>query len=495
MSATGTALLTIAENTPDVISVKGGEAVVSDITHDSRQVREGTLFVAIAGEHFDGHDFIPSARDMGATALLVERPIPGSIPQIVVRDSRAAMAWAARAVFGSPDASMRVAGVTGTNGKTTVTYMVESILRASNTSVGVIGTLGARVNGVPIPTSRTTPEASDLQRLLGTMRDTGVEMVMMEVSSHAIALHRSDAISFAVVGFTNLSRDHLDFHGDMESYFEVKRRLFRSQVADTSVVNIDDPWGSRLVSGLRMPVTTVSTATSADISASDLVGSPDGTSFDVQTPIGGTLVRLPLAGGFNVSNALVAIGIAIDVGVGLEAVAEGLSQLNPIAGRMEIIRHTGPFTAIVDYAHTPDAIQAVLQAVGGMAPARVISVIGAGGERDEDKRSLMGGAAARSSSVVIITTDNPRSEDPASIAAEVRRGALLQGGAEVMTVLDRSAAICRAIEIAQKGDIVMVLGKGHEQGQDVGTEILPFDDRQATITALADAGWETAWKR
>lgn len=410
------------------------------------------------------------------------------------------MAWAARAVFGAPDASMRVAGVTGTNGKTTVTHMVESILLAANAPVGVVGTLGARISGAPFPTGRTTPEASDLQRLLAAMRDQGVQTVMMEVSSHAIALHRSDAITFTVVGFTNLSRDHLDFHGDMETYFSVKASLFRREIAAAAVVNIDDPWGARLASGLDMPLTTVSIGTGADISASNLAGSPDGTSFVVHTRIGETAVRLPLAGGFNVSNALVAFGIAIDVGIGLEAIAEGLSRLEPIAGRMEVIRHSGPFTVIIDYAHTPDAIQAVLQAAipmtqtrvtqGGGMQGRVISVIGAGGDRDMDKRSLMGGAAAQSSDVVVVTTDNPRTEDPVSIAAEVRRGALTQGGADVETVIDRSEAIHRAIEIARSGDIVLVLGKGHEQGQDIGTEILPFDDYREAVAALTAVGWE-----
>lgn len=485
-------LAKVAEQVPGVRAVIGGDVVVSDVTHDSRQVRPGALFVAIVGERFDGHAFIQPACDSGASALLVEHEQPGATPQMVVRDSRAAMAWAARAVFGNPDTSMRVAGVTGTNGKTTVTYMVESILHASGTPAGVIGTLGARIDGTPIPTSRTTPEASDLQRILGTMRDQDVKTVMMEVSSHAIALHRSDAIHFAAVGFTNLSRDHLDFHGDMESYFGVKRRLFRFEIADTAVVNVDDPWGSRLASDLTMPLTTVSIAGNADIIASNLVGSSEGTSFTVHTSIGETAVRLPLAGGFNVSNALVAVGIALDVGVGLEAVAVGLGRLKPITGRMEIIRHRGPFTVVVDYAHTPDAIDAVLLAARPLAPGRVISVIGAGGDRDEEKRSLMGGAAARSSDVMIITTDNPRSEDPASIAQEVRRGADIRGGADVVMVIDRSAAIRRAIEIAAEGDIVLILGKGHEQGQDIGDRVLPFDDRAQAREALSAVGWDPA---
>ncbi len=489
MPSHGISLDDVASQTLDVIDVAGGHVTVSEITHDSRQVRPGTLFVALRGEQFDGHQFIDEARVLGASAILVEQEEPGAGPQIVVVDSRRAMAWAARAIFAEPDASLWIAGVTGTNGKTTVAHMVEAVFHAAQIPVGLVGTLGARIDGVPISTARTTPEATDLQRILATMRDQGVQAVMMEVSSHAIALHRSDAISFKTVAFTNLSRDHLDFHGDMETYFGVKARLFREEIADTAIVNIGDSWGLRLATRLEMPLVTVSAEGTADIQATKIVLSSEGTAFNVTTPVGETVIRLPLAGRFNVSNALVALGIALEAQVSLEVAGDGLSRLEPIAGRMEIIKHTGPFTVVVDYAHTSDAIGVVLQAARQMTRGRVVSVLGAGGERDKEKRSLMGGAAARSSDVMIVTTDNPRSEDPALIATEVSRGAEIQGGASVTTILDRSDAIRAAIEIAEDGDIVLILGKGHEQGQDIGTEILPFDDKQEALAALAGVGW------
>jgi len=485
----GVTLRQVAKKVPGFIAVVGGDVSVSDITHDSRQVRPGTLFVAIPGELHDGHDFIDGAIERGAPAVLVEQRQPKSIPHIVVENSRLAMSWAARAVFGEPDSALVVAAVTGTNGKTTVTHMLESILDASGIRVGIIGTLGARIDGSPITIARTTPEATDLQRILATMRDSQVHTVVMEVSSHAIELHRSDAIAFAVVGFTNLSRDHLDFHGDLETYFDVKQRLFAPGVADAAVVNTDDPWGERLKSSSRISMITVSLAAAADITADGLEGTAEGTSFTVHTPEGSAAVVLPLLGVFNVSNALVAIGMAIELGVDLAAIIEGLEGLEPIAGRMEVIPHDGPFTVVVDYAHTPDAIAVVLDSVRSAVPGRLIALVGAGGDRDRDKRSIMGAAAARLSDLTIITTDNPRSEDPVAIADEVRRGAEDQPGATIEMVIDRREAIRHAVRAARKGDMVLVLGKGHEQGQDVGAEVLPFDDRAEVRDALYAAGW------
>lgn len=485
----GIPLSTIAGQVPGLIRVAGEDVLVSDITHDSRQVVADSLFVAVTGEMLDGHDFVESACERGATAFLVEREQTGTMPQIVVRDSREAMPWAARSVFGEPDTSLRLAGVTGTNGKTTVAYMIESMLRVAQIPAGVVGTLGARVDGTPLPLTRTTPEATDLQRLLASMRDGAVETVIMEVSSHALELHRVDAVHFDVVGFTNLSHDHLDFHGDMESYFAVKAGLFRSAVARTAVVNLDDPWGRRLVDNLDMALLTVSVEGDAEITASQVVSTVGGTSFTVKTPTGEAAVELPLAGGFNVSNALVAVGMATELGIDLRDIAEGLDRLEPIPGRMEMVAHRGPFTIVVDYAHTPDALEVVLRSAGQMARGRVIVVFGAGGDRDREKRFVMGSVAAQFSDIAIVTTDNPRSEDPVTIAIEVRRGADDEGGAEIETVIDRRQAIRRAIDLAAQGDLVLILGKGHEQGQDIGSEVLPFDDRHEVTEALVAAGW------
>jgi UDP-N-acetylmuramoyl-L-alanyl-D-glutamate--2,6-diaminopimelate ligase len=489
MSGMGLPLSQIARHTPGVVTVFGGDVVVSEITHDSRQAGQGCLFVAIPGERFDGHDFIDTALGRGASAVLVEQQQSRSIPQIVVENSRTAMPWAARAVFGFPDSSMDVAGVTGTNGKTTVTHMIEAIMVSAGVPVGIIGTLGARINGSPMAIARTTPEATDLQRILARMRDDQVRVVLVEVSSHAIELRRSDAIHFSVVGFTNLSQDHLDFHGDMESYFEVKRLLFQSSVTESAVINTGDPWGERLEEFSVVPTTTISLVDDAQIRAIDLSSGSLGTSFTATTPEGSVRIVLPLIGTFNVSNALVAIGMALRLGVDLPVIGRGLGELDAIPGRMEIIPHDGPFTVVVDYAHTPDAIAVVLGSVQSTVGGRVIALVGAGGDRDVDKRSIMGAVAARLSDLTIITTDNPRSEDPSVIADEVRRGAEAQPNAVIETVIDRRSAIKRGIALAREGDMVLVLGKGHEQGQDVGTEVLPFDDRDEVRDALVDAGW------
>jgi UDP-N-acetylmuramoyl-L-alanyl-D-glutamate--2,6-diaminopimelate ligase len=492
MSGMGVQLGQIAQELSGVSRIVGPDTSILDVTHDSRQVREGSLFVAIRGAQADGHDFVDMAVKRGAAGILVESLQDAEIAQIVVASTRAAMPWAARVVYGSPDDSLTVVGVTGTNGKTTVVHMLESILGAADTPVGLIGTLGARIGTHPIPTARTTPEAPDLQRMLGVMRDSGIRVVLMEVSSHAIKLHRCDAIHFSVVGFTNLSQDHLDFHSDMESYFATKMRLFTSGVADRAVINIGDPWGERLRGETRIPATTVSVNGEADVSASDLHATSKGTSFRVVSDKGAIDFDLPLVGDFNVANALVALSMAQDLGVDMATAAKGLSSVQTIPGRMEVIAHDGPFTVIVDYAHTPDAIAVVLGAVGTLSGERVIALVGAGGDRDKEKRSIMGAAAARLSDVTIITTDNPRTESPLSIAEEIARGAAAQPNTHVEVILDRRSAIGHAISIAEEGDVVVILGKGHEQGQDIGSNVLPFDDRDEARAALVAQGWEPA---
>jgi len=489
MSSVDVSLSKIAADLPGLISTKTPDALVVDISHDSRQVTSGTLYVAIRGQRHDGHAFVKQAIDLGASALLVEEEQQLAIPQIVVRDTRRAMAWAARSVFGSPDTSLAIAGVTGTNGKSTVIHMVESILREAGISVGVIGTLGAAVGERPIPIARTTPEATDLQRILGTMRDTGVQAVAMEVSSHAIELHRSDAISFSVVGFTNLSHDHLDFHSDMDAYFAIKKRIFNDPPSHSSVVNIGDTWGRRLVDETDVPVQTVSMMGPADIVADDIDPSPSLTTFTIGGLHGKADVSLPLVGAFNVSNALVATGIAIELGARLPDVADGLHSMSPIVGRMQVVDHDGPFTVIVDYAHTPDAIAVVLAAARRVSLGRVISVLGAGGDRDKEKRPMMGAAAARFSDLVFVTSDNPRSEDPMAIANAVAIGANAESGAVVEIVIDRRDAIRAAVHAARSNDIVLVLGKGHETNQDRGTESVPFVDQTEVLEALDSQGW------
>ncbi|MGI9641497.1 MAG: UDP-N-acetylmuramoyl-L-alanyl-D-glutamate--2,6-diaminopimelate ligase [Acidimicrobiia bacterium] len=486
MSAT---LHEIAAVAPGVLSVVGPDVTVSDLTHSSQDVAPGAAFVAIRGERFDAHRFIDDAVAAGASALIVQEPTEMPVPHIVVEDSRHAMAHMARAVHGYPDRSMSMLGITGTNGKTTVAHMCEAVWTAAGRPSGVIGTLGARYLGTPVPLNRTTPESSDLQRLLGAMRDDGVESVAMEVSSHALDLHRADAIVFTSAGFTNLSQDHLDFHGTMEEYFASKAKLFAGDRTKSAVINLDDAYGPRLAAEVDVPVLTVSMQGSThtvpvDIVASDVVASDAGTSFTLGTPAGDGTVELPLVGSFNVSNALVAAGLLLEDGVDAAHIFEGLSSLPTISGRMEIVPGDHPFTVVVDYAHTPDAITAVLAAARAVTRAGLIVVVGAGGDRDQDKRSLMGAAAARFSDLTIVTTDNPRSEDPAAIAAEVARGAEAARRSKVLTVLDRGEAIETAIGTAEAGDVVMVLGRGHERGQEIAGAVVPFDDVDVATRAV-----------
>ena len=472
----------VAAAAPGVISVSG-DPVVSDVTHDSRRVRQGTLFVAIRGSLVDGHDYIDQAVAAGATAIAAEEAIDRETPMIVVTDTRAAMAAMARTVHGAPDRDLTIIGVTGTNGKTTVVHLCEAVWRATAHPAGILGTLGARHLGTPIDLGHTTPESSDLQRVLAAMRDDGVEAVAMEVSSHALALHRVDGIGFAAVGFTNLTQDHLDFHGTMEAYFAAKRDLFDPSRTARAVINIDDEHGRRLVDAVPATM-TVSIGSPADLVATDLRLTPTGSAFTVAHDGGRTHFEIPIAGSFNVSNALVAAGLLHTTGVSMDVIAAGMATLEPIPGRMEVVPHDGDFTVVVDYAHTPDAITSVLSGAQELASGRVIAVVGAGGDRDQDKRALMGAAAARRADVTVVTTDNPRSEAPDVIAAEVARGARADGRSEVEVILDRRSAIRHAIASADSGDVVMVLGRGHEPSQIVGEEEIPFRDAEVAAEIL-----------
>jgi UDP-N-acetylmuramoyl-L-alanyl-D-glutamate--2,6-diaminopimelate ligase len=487
----GATLSKIAAALPTPAEVLSGDPFITDVTHDSQSAADGFLFVAIPGERFDGHTFVEAAIANGASAVLVERIQDLATPQIVTSDARAAMAWAAREVHDRPDESLSILGVTGTNGKTTVAHLCEAGWSEAERSCGIIGTLGAHINGEPVPLNRTTPESSDVQRLLGLMRGSGVNSVAMEVSSHAMALHRADAIRFTAVGFTNLTQDHLDFHGSMGEYLATKQRLFAPDRSAEAVINIDDPAGLRIAKETELAVTTVGFSDHASVSVSDVVATNSGSRFVLHTPETSAEVHLPLSGRFNVENALVAAGLLRSDGVDLAHIAVGFSHLGPVAGRMEEVSHDGPFTVVVDYAHTPDAVSAVLRSAASTASGKVIALVGAAGDRDPEKRSLMGAAASRFADVTIVTTDNPRSEDPTAIAEEVRRGAESNALAQVSLIVDRAEAIYRGIAMAGKGDIVLILGKGHEQGQEVQGVVHPFDDREVAAEALEASGWVT----
>lgn len=467
--------------------VVGSDRVpISDVTHDSRQVGPGVLFVAVRGFTSDGHDFVTSAVAGGAAALCVEQRQGSALPQLIVPDGRAALPILAATVHHHPSRRLRVVGVTGTNGKTTVAYLLESIATAAGVRNAVVGTIGARIAGRPVPIGRTTPEAPDLQRLLAQMVDQDVDIAAIEVSSHALALHRIDEVSFAIAAFTNLTQDHLDFHRDMDEYFMAKASLFESSRAAHAVVWVDDSYGSRLADQVSIPLTRVGLGPDADVRAVSVEVTPTGSRFELAVPEGSRLVELPLGGTFNVENALVAAACARVLGVSLDDIEAGLRNVPQIPGRFETIDAGQDFAVIIDYAHTPEGIEAAVAAARAVSGASVIVVVGAGGDRDRLKRPRMGRAAA-GADVAIITSDNPRSEEPLAIIAEVVSG-VEEERSELLVVPDRRSAIRTALQAASAGDVVLILGKGHEQGQEISGRVEPFDDRVVAGEELAKLG-------
>jgi UDP-N-acetylmuramoyl-L-alanyl-D-glutamate--2,6-diaminopimelate ligase len=437
---------------------------VADLAYDTRAVAPGALFFCVRGANVDGHDLAPQAVEAGAAALVVERPVAGTdVPQIVVADSRAAMAVAADVFFGHPTHELEVVGVTGTNGKTTTAHLVYAILAAAGRRPGLLGTIEARLAGERRPVVRTTPEAIDLQRTFREMLDAGDRSCAMEASSHASELHRLDRVRFAALVFTNLTPDHLDFHGTMERYFDAKRRLFVGDDPPPAAINLDDPWGRKLAAERPDAVTFAVDAADAQIRPDAL-----------------ERIDLKLRGRFNVANALGALAAARLLGIDHAAVAQGLEAVRGVPGRFESVDEGQPFEVIVDYSHTPDSLENALRAARGLAAGRVLCVFGCGGDRDREKRPLMGRIAAELADVAILTTDNPRSEDPFAIIDEVLAGA--PDGLEVEP--DRRAAIARAVEAAREGDVVLVAGRGAEPAQEVAGRKLPFDDRDVAREAL-----------
>ncbi len=464
----------------EVRAVRGdpeGAEIVA-IGHDSGSVVPGTLFCCVRGAKADGHTFAPQAVEAGAVALLVDRFLELDVPQVAVDDVRAAMAPIAAALFGHPSRRMAVVGVTGTNGKTTTTHFVRAVLEADGRRAAVIGTLSG---GASRAGPGTTPAAPELQAHLAELAGEGFTAVAMEVSSHALVQHRVDAVRFAAAVFTNLSQDHLDFHGTEEEYFAAKASLFDPERAAVGVINADDRWGRRLLESVQLPTRPFSLAEAVDLRVDR-----SGSSFRWE----GEPVRLRLAGTVNVANALAAAATARELGVGAPAVAEGLSNLAAVPGRNEPVERGQPFSVLVDYAHTPDALEQTLSGARQMAAGgRVLVVFGCGGERDRTKRPLMGEVATRLADLAVLTSDNPRSEDPAAIIDEVLSGVRRT---EVLTVEpDRRAAITLALDAARPGDIVVLAGKGHETTQVVGDRVLPFDDRAVAAEILGTMG--AAW--
>jgi UDP-N-acetylmuramoyl-L-alanyl-D-glutamate--2,6-diaminopimelate ligase len=448
--------------------VEGTPVEVRDLAYDTRAVAPGTVFFCVPGAQADGHDFAVEAVERGAVALVVERPLGVSVPQVVVPDARIAMAAAADAFFAHPTEELQVAGVTGTNGKTTTSFLLYAILAAAGRRPGLIGTIEARVGGERRGVRRTTPEAIDLQRLFREMLDAGDRSVAMEASSHASALHRLDHVRFAVLVFTNLSHEHLDFHADMEEYFEAKRRLF-VEGDPPAAVNVGDEYGRRLAAELPDAL-SFGFADNARIGPDALAG-----------------IELKLRGRFNVENALGALAAARLLGIDDEAIARGLESVRGVPGRFEAIDEGQPFEVIVDYAHKPLALETLLRTVRELSSGRVICVFGCGGDRDREKRPQMGRIASELADVVIVTNDNPRSEDPQAILDAIVGGAV--GAVEVEP--DRALAIAHAIELAHDGDVVLIAGKGAEQGQEFSDRTVPFDDRESAREALRTLGART----
>ena len=466
-----------------------GEAELSDATHDSLQAGPGTLFCAIVGQVADGHDHAEQAVAHGASALLVERWLDIDVPQLRVSDSRAATGPAAAAIHDHPSMALTVVGITGTNGKTTTAYLVEGAFAAAGQGTGLIGTVETRIHGRAQPGVRTTPEGPDVQRLFAAMRDRGVEGVAMEVSSHGLELHRTDGTHFAVVVFTNLSQDHLDFHPDMEAYFAAKARLFTEEFADRAVVVVDDDWGKRLATMQGIDTITVGRSGDADVRIDTVRTALDGGRADlVGEAVGGSVsISTQLVGDFNVVNAATAVVTAVRAGVPMAAAVDGVAACPGAPGRLERVAGDDGLTVLVDYAHTPDAVERVVATLRPLVTSgRIIVVLGAGGDRDRAKRPLMGAAAARAD-VAVLTSDNPRSEDPQAILDAVTAGARQAGtAAEIVVEIDRQRAIDLALDRAMPGDVVVIAGKGHETYQELATGRVDFDDRRIAADLLAD---------
>lgn len=468
---------------------------VTGLSSDSRKVAAGDLFVAVPGLKQDGRRFIPEAFSRGATAVVTEGadPLAGSAQgRILVPSVREALARLADAFYGHPSGTLTVVGITGTNGKTTTSYLVEALLRARGMRTGVVGTIQYRVGDEPIPAGQTTPEAVELQRLLARMVESGVTGVAMEVSSHALALHRVDGIDFDLAVFTNLTQDHLDFHGTLEAYGRVKRRLFELLAGSKkperwAVVNWDDPASRSMVEGLELRMLTFGLSASAAVRPVEHASTLDGIRMTVESPAGRFEVASPLIGEHNVMNLLAASAVGIALGVEPSRIVEALARVRAVPGRFERVEAGQPFLVVVDYAHTPDALERVLGTARKLTRGRLGVVFGCGGDRDRGKRPLMGAIAARLADHVWVTSDNPRSEDPLAIINEVVVGvsSVWPDLARCAMIADRRDAIRAVLDWARPGDFVVIAGKGHETYQIIGREVLPFDDRAAVREILA----------
>ncbi len=463
---------------------------ITGIAYDSREVQPGYLFVAVPGFLYDGHNFLLDAAARGAVAAIISRqvPVPSQLSFAQVADSRKAMAEIARVYYGDPSTKLRLVGVTGTNGKTTTTFLVDSILSKAGRPAGIIGTVKVRVGATEYPVKHTTPEAVDLQHYLDMMVKSGLTHGVMEVSSHSLALDRVVGCEFDVGVFTNLTQDHLDMHGSMEQYFLAKARLFEglgaggAKPSKAAVINLDDPYAEALIARTKVPVTTYGITPSAALRAEEIEFSADGTSFTLCWQSSKVPIRVATPGLFSVYNALAAAGVAINESIPLPVIADALAAVPGIPGRFQPVRAEQAFDVIVDYAHTPDGLRNILHTARGFSRGKVILVFGCGGDRDRGKRPQMGEIASSLADLVIVTSDNPRSEDPLRIIADIMQG--ISPSAQVEVEPDRKQAIFLAIRHACPGDVILIAGKGHETYQIIGNQTIHFDDREVAELAL-----------
>ncbi len=463
------------------------------VRYSSREVGRGDLFVAVPGQKQDGHSFVADAAGKGAAAAVVERFVPeAALPQVRVSNARRALAVLAAEETGHPSRELQLAGITGTNGKTTTAHLVRAVFEQAGYRAGFIGTVGYEFGGRRAPAPYTTPEAPDLMRMLRDWRGRGATAIAMEVSSHALALERTFGMAFDVGVFTNLTQDHLDFHGTLESYREAKARLFRSEDRGdrtkrfTGAINVDDPAGRWIQSRADCPVVGFGLGAGAEVRAENVEPRPEGTRLRIRDGHETTSVSLRLRGAFNAMNALAAYAAGRALGIAPASIAAGLEAVATVPGRLEPVDEGQPYLVLVDYAHTPDALERALEAVRGFHPKRALCVFGCGGDRDRGKRPLMGAVAARLADLVILTSDNPRSEDPLAILSEIESG--VRAASNVRTIPDRAEAIAAAILACRPGDALLIAGKGHETYQIVGATTLPFDDREVARAALRRRG-------
>ncbi len=462
------------------------DVLIEDIVFDSRSVRPGALFAAFRGARQDARQFVAAARQSGARAVLSDAPVEmAGLTLVQCDDLTAALAHVSQIFWEFPSKRLLTVGITGTNGKTTTSYLVESIFQAAGLKPGVLGTINYRFNGQAVPAPNTTPFPSDIQRFMAQVTEEGGKACVMEVSSHALALGRVKGIDFDVAIFTNLTQDHLDFHKTMPDYRAAKRQLFemidpqsQKKYAKQVVINFDDPAAGDMASASRVPVVRYRLNGPADVFARHIQSDAAGSRFELVSPQGACAIHLPLVGDYNISNAIAAAATALGQSISMDHVRQGLESLTGVPGRMERIASPNGFSVVVDYAHTDDALRHVLEALRRLKPERLITVFGCGGDRDRTKRPLMGEAAATLSDEVIVTSDNPRSEDPGRITLDIEVGIRRIRSTNYEIILDRAEAIGRGLQAARPGDIVLVAGKGHENYQIVGSQILPFDDRE-----------------